>query len=223
MDSAKTKIEALPQALWRIPQWFPNLSTSTLDLLRLFHVELLHFNSKVNLIGRGTERESDEAHFADAIYGIQIVLEHSRALSFYDIGSGNGLPGVALAIIQPGCVVKLVERDTRKAEFLKQIVFRLQLANVEVLCGRFEDIKPKSIEIALSRGFASISKAILKNNKAFHEGSTYYHFKTNTWSREIAEIPSQVCAIWTPELVGEYSLPVNQARRAIIATRKTGD
>jgi hypothetical protein len=44
--------------------------------------------------------------------------------------------------------------------------------------------------------------------------------KTTTWSTEIAEIPSQLCAMWAPELVGEYSLPHAQARRAVVATKK---
>jgi 16S rRNA (guanine527-N7)-methyltransferase len=214
------KIETAVHALWRVPQWFPKLPPSAIELLKMFHVELLHFNAKVNLIGRGTERESDEAHFADCIYGSQIVLEHSKASDFYDIGSGNGLPGIVLAILQPRAAVWLVEKDLRKCEFLKQMIFRLDLKNVQVVNRRFEELPRGSVDVAVSRGFASISKAILKGNKSFHKDSNYYHFKTGTWGREVAEIPSQVCAVWTPILVGEYALPVNQAQRAILLTKK---
>lgn len=208
------------QALWRVPKWFPDLSKETLDLLQLFHVELLHFNAKINLIGRGTERDADEMHFADAILGAQIMLKDCRSKVIYDVGSGNGLPGVALAILDPKRSVILVEKDMRKSEFLKQIVFRLKISNVEVRFMKFESMEPGSVETAVSRGFASISKAILMGNKCFHKGSSYYHFKTSNWPREIAEIPSQVCAVWTPALVSEYSLPVTMARRAIVVTRK---
>ena len=54
---------------------FLNLPKDSIELLKQFHVELLHFNAKVNLIGRGTERDADEAHFADSIMGGQMVIE----------------------------------------------------------------------------------------------------------------------------------------------------
>jgi 16S rRNA (guanine527-N7)-methyltransferase len=196
------------------------MPANMLETMRLFHVELLHFNAKVNLIGRGTERDADEAHMADSILGSEILLKHCTAKTIFDIGSGNGLPGIAIAIMDPTRTVKLVEKDARKSEFLKQIIFRLKLPNAQVMNVRLEDIPPGSIDAAVSRGFASISKALLIGNKAFHKESQYYHMKTTTWSTEIAEIPSQLCAIWAPELVGEYSLPHTQARRAVVATKK---
>lgn len=208
------------QALWRVPKWYPKMQPQILETLRLFHVELLKFNAKVNLIGRGTERDSDEAHFADSILGSEMILKHSKTQTFFDIGSGNGLPGVVLAIMDGSRKVILVESDARKAEFLKQIIHRLGLKNVEVKNTRFEQLPPGSVDAAISRGFANITKAVLAGNKAFHKDSMYYHMKGNTWSREIAEIPSQLCAVWTPELVGEYSLPDTQVRRAIVVTKK---
>lgn len=211
-----------PQALWRVPQWFTHFSPQVLETLRLFHVELLHFNTKVNLIGRGTERDADETHIADALYASELILKKSSSKTFYDIGSGNGLPGIAMAIIDSSRKIKLIEKDARKSEFLKQIIFRLKVSNVEVLNTRLEEVAQGSIDSAVSRGFASISKALLLGNKAFHKDSEYFHLKTTTWSTEIAEIPSQLCAIWTPELVGEYSLPRTQARRAVVRTKKIG-
>lgn len=208
------------QALWRIPKWFPALSPQVLAQMKVFHAELLHFNTKVNLIGRGTERDSDETHFADSIFGSQLILKHSANKVFYDIGSGNGLPGIPMAILDPHRKIILIESDARKAEFLKQIIFRMKLSNIEVRNTRFEQLPPNSIDAAVSRGFASISKAILTGNRTFHKDSAYYHMKTNTWSREIAEIPSQLCAVWSPELVGEYALPDTQARRAVVVTKK---
>lgn len=213
---------ATPQALWRVPQWFNHLSPQVLETLRLFHVELLHFNAKVNLIGRGTERDADEAHFADSIAGAEIVFKKSAAKTIYDIGSGNGLPGIAMAIMDPSRQIKLVEKDARKSEFMKQIIFRLKLANAEVLNVQLEQLPQGAIDCAVSRGFASISKALLLGNKAFHKDSQYFHLKTTTWSTEIAEIPSQLCAIWAPELAGEYTLPASQARRAVVMTKKIG-
>lgn len=210
------------QALWRIPQWFPDLNETVLETLKKFHDELVRYNTKINLIGRATERDSDEVHFADSVLGGRLILSKLTEGTIYDIGSGNGLPGVALAIMKPGLKVVLLESDTRKSEFLKHVVHLLGLSDIEVMNQRLESLPPGSISAGVSRGFASLTKAVLLGNRVFGLNSQYFHMKTSTWSREVAEIPSQVCSTWSPELVGEYALPASQARRAVVCTTKIG-
>ena len=55
-----------------------------------------------------------------------------------DIGSGAGLPGLALAIAEPRLDVVLIESLLRRSEFLRMVVTELGLG-VEVLRGRAED------------------------------------------------------------------------------------
>jgi 16S rRNA (guanine527-N7)-methyltransferase len=55
-----------------------------------------------------------------------------------DIGSGAGLPGIALAIAEPGLDLVLIESLLRRSEFLRMAVTELGL-DVEVLRGRAED------------------------------------------------------------------------------------
>jgi 16S rRNA (guanine527-N7)-methyltransferase len=55
-----------------------------------------------------------------------------------DIGSGAGLPGLALAIAEPRLDVVLIESLLRRSEFLRMVVTELGLG-AEVLRGRAED------------------------------------------------------------------------------------
>jgi 16S rRNA (guanine527-N7)-methyltransferase len=55
-----------------------------------------------------------------------------------DIGSGAGLPGLALAIVEPELRVVVVESLLRRTEFLRMAVAELGL-DVEVVRGRAED------------------------------------------------------------------------------------
>ena len=57
-----------------------------------------------------------------------------------DIGSGDGLPGVPLAILRPELTVRLVEPLLRRATFLSEVVSELGLSNVEVIRSRAEDL-----------------------------------------------------------------------------------
>ena len=208
-------------ALWRVPQWFPDLAPETLEALKRYHVELLRFNGKLNLISRNTERDADETHFADSILAIRALPQLAAAAQVVDVGSGNGLPGLIFAILHPGRAIQLVESDVRKCEFLKHMVHLLALKGVQIANVRVETLLPLAAgTVGVSRGFASISKTCIMANKLFPVGGKFYHLKGNSWSSEIAEIPSQLISIWTPELVGEYTLPVSQVRRGLVCTTK---
>ncbi len=210
-------------ALWRVPDWFKDVDAKLLSQYQIYHSELLKFNMRLNLISRGTERDADEVHFADCILASRILPRTTLGKEVYDLGSGNGLPGIVLALNYPETQFLLVEGDSRKCEFLKHIIHVLQIGNAKPMNVRLETLKNHSIEVAMSRGFASLSKSLLMVNRCFQKGGRFYHMKGGSWSSEIAEIPSQLISVWRPELVGEYSLPVSQARRAIICTTKVQD
>lgn len=206
-------------ALWRIPEWFPKLDPVIEGKLKLYHTELLKFNAKLNLISRNTERDADEVHFADCLMAAE-VLKGKLGPKVYDIGSGNGLPGLLFALLFPNTEFLMVESDTRKCEFLKHTIFTLGLKNAQVVNARLESLGETGMKECISRGFATISKSILACNKLFKGEGRFYHLKGNNWSGEIGEIPVQLISIWSPALVGEYSLPATQARRGIVITTK---
>ena len=69
-----------------------------------------------------------------------------------DIGTGAGLPGLALAIVRPDLRVDLVESLLRRTDFLSEVVADLGLAErVRVVRGRAED-RPV-IELAGGAGY----------------------------------------------------------------------
>jgi 16S rRNA (guanine527-N7)-methyltransferase len=57
-----------------------------------------------------------------------------------DIGAGAGLPGIPLAIVEPGLSVALVEARAKRVSFLRAVVRELGLPNAEVLEGRAETL-----------------------------------------------------------------------------------
>jgi 16S rRNA (guanine527-N7)-methyltransferase len=207
-------------AMWRIPEWFNRLSPEVCENLKGYHSELLKFTKKINLISMATVRESDKVHLGDCILAAEIILRQPLGRKVFDIGSGNGLPGLILALLDPSREYVLVESDERKCEFMKHSAHILKLRNVIVSNSRIEDLVGLDMESAVSRGFASITKTLLICNRLFKEGGVFYHLKGSNWSGEVSDIPSQVFSSWKPDLVAEYSLPASGIRRAVVSTQK---
>ncbi|MBV9818811.1 MAG: 16S rRNA (guanine(527)-N(7))-methyltransferase RsmG [Solirubrobacterales bacterium] len=76
-------------------------------------------------------------HLADSLVALQLP-ELARATAIADLGSGAGLPGLALAVARPHASVALVESNGRKCEFLERARLACELTNVRVVRGRAE-------------------------------------------------------------------------------------
>jgi len=214
--------ESRPQGYWRIPELLPDLGADILAKLESFYSELIRFNQKVNLVPRRTELETDVAHFYDCIVGGKIVLEISKAKSIYDLGSGNGLPGIVMAVMDPSRQMVLVDADAKKIDFLTYVANHLALKNVRVLKGRIDELPTGEMLCAVTRGFSVITKAILLARHPMRVGGEFYHFKGSGWVTEVAQIPSQICTSWQPSLTREYELPIINTRQALICTKRIG-
>jgi 16S rRNA (guanine527-N7)-methyltransferase len=69
-----------------------------------------------------------------------VLLAHLEdARTVVDVGSGGGLPGLALKISRPELELTLVEADQSKAAFLVQACARLELAHTDVVAARAEE------------------------------------------------------------------------------------
>lgn len=78
-----------------------------------------------------------------------------------DIGSGAGLPGLALAIAEPGLDIVLIESLLRRTDFLRLVVAELGL-DVEVLRGRAED---RAVRESAGECDAVVSRAVAPLDK----------------------------------------------------------
>ena len=95
------------------------------------YLELIKKWDRVHsLVSKGDLTHLEERHVADSL-ALEPFLK--PASDHLDIGSGAGFPGVPLAICRPDVNVVLNDRSTNKCRFLREVKFRLELANVEIL------------------------------------------------------------------------------------------
>jgi 16S rRNA (guanine527-N7)-methyltransferase len=97
---------------------------------------LLKWNKVYNLTGvRGADEVVDR-HFVES-FALRPLLKGTHVA---DVGSGGGLPGVPLAIVEPERQFTLIESRAKRVRFLRHVVAELELVNTEVAHGRAEDL-----------------------------------------------------------------------------------
>ena len=208
----------------RLEGWFPELKKNVVADLCEYHAELMRVGKALNLIAPSTVVKAESIHFADSLLASNLIFKSLVAKqAVYDVGSGNGFPGLVMAITHRDTKFVLVERDTRKVEFLKLVVAKLKLDNVRVEPISFEQIQPNSVHNLVSRGFAPITKALLVARRPMAKGGRFFHLKGDSWSTELAGVPSQVFSVWTPSLLGQYKVPDINAEMAVVLTEKISD
>lgn len=105
------------------------------DLARFVEL-LLRWNRVYNLTGvRGAEEILDR-HLVESL-ALRSLLQGERVA---DVGSGGGLPGVPLAIVERARHFTLIESRAKRVRFLRHVAAELGLANTEVAHGRAEDL-----------------------------------------------------------------------------------
>jgi len=81
---------------------------------------LVQWQAKTNLVASSTLPNLWTRHISDSL---QLLTLAPDAKTWVDLGSGGGFPGVVLACVladRPGAMVHLVERNAKKAAFLRE-------------------------------------------------------------------------------------------------------
>ncbi len=132
----------------------PILEESAKELgIELSQEQLLQFHRYYEILTDWADRISlttvkdaegvQKRHFLESAALIPILEEEGLTLkdrSMIDVGSGAGIPGIPLKILEPSLKLTLVEAKQRKAEFLSALLPELGLDDVEVVAKRAEEI-----------------------------------------------------------------------------------
>ena len=209
---------------WRRMGTRADVNDEIAENLATYTQELLKFNKTVNLISATTIRTVETTHFYDAIAASRLIQPAMiPGAPLYDFGSGNGLPGLVFAILNPKTKVVLVDRDQRKLEFCKHVAATVKLTNLTIHVGAVEDLPESSVKNAVGRGFAPLSRALLTARKVVGKDGKFFHLKGDGWANELAQVPSQLFTFWSVSLLGQYRIPDSTGELAVVVTVKVAD
>ncbi|PKB70851.1 MAG: 16S rRNA (guanine(527)-N(7))-methyltransferase RsmG [SAR202 cluster bacterium Io17-Chloro-G6] len=139
-----------------------SLSDGQLEQFENYLRELTDWNQRANLTAITGYDEVQVKHFLDSLTVYLAAGEMlARPVRVIDIGSGAGLPGLALKLAFPEIRLSLVESVAKKTAFLEHMTATLGLEGVSVHTGRAEDLARQELlrdafDLAVVRGVAKL-------------------------------------------------------------------
>ncbi len=156
-----------------------------LEIAEAFAAELADTGVTHGLIGPREVPRLWERHLLNCA-----VIEDAfpQGARLVDVGSGAGLPGLALAVARPDLEVHLVEPMLRRTTWLQDVVGRLGLEGVTVHRGRAEELTGRlSAPWVTARAVARLAKLARWCVPLLEPGGTLVAMKGRSAPEELAE------------------------------------
>ncbi|MCF8462370.1 MAG: 16S rRNA (guanine(527)-N(7))-methyltransferase RsmG [Rickettsiaceae bacterium] len=131
--------------------FFPNVPRGAFLKIQEYLQILLKWNERTNLISKNEIPNIWERHIINCAQLCDFIKKDQKIL---DVGSGNGLPGIILAILTNNNVV-LVENQKRRVDFLQHVIDELHLDKVSIV---YKDVRKLNLQtdILVARAFKSL-------------------------------------------------------------------
>jgi 16S rRNA (guanine527-N7)-methyltransferase len=174
---------------------------------------LQRWNKVYNLTAVRDPAQMQLLHLDDSLS----VAPFIRGETCLDVGSGAGLPGIPLAIVQPERQFTLLDTNGKKTRFMQQAVLELGLKNVSVIQTRVESWQPPAcFDAIISRAFASLYDFVTFTGKHAGENAILYAMKGRYPQAELAELPSG----WKVAAQHELHIPGLEAERHLLELQR---
>lgn len=128
---------------------------------------LLDWNQRINLTAITDRDEVFVRHFLDALTLVPLIEDafDASSLRLIDVGSGGGLPGIALAIVRPHWQITLLDSTRKKVNVLETFIDELELENVVAVWGRAEEVADvpahrHQYDVAVARAVAELRELV---------------------------------------------------------------
>ena len=160
------------QGMVELAQWIGKLGMelgpSQVEQFELYYREMMDWNERASLTAITDHQEVQTKHFVDsATVALALSGEEARRSStnIIDIGTGAGFPGLPLKILLRQPRLTLLDSTAKKAAFLRHVVDKLKLSDVEIVNDRAERVAHlpqyrEQFDVVVSRAVAPLATLV---------------------------------------------------------------
>ncbi len=163
------------------------VSHETIDKVYVYLAMIKKWNNSLNLISKQSSMDLD-SHVVDAIFGALNAKCMPESVVF-DLGSGNGLPGIIFGILGFKNVY-LIDQDVRKSVFLME-VNRLLGLNLNILNINFHYLNVSNIpapNFIISKAVGSSKYLCDLISNQYGKMPDFLFFKNKSQLKEIEDL-----------------------------------
>ena len=174
--------------------------------LLIYKELLIKWNNSFNLTSV-TNKEIVTHHFLDCL----AVIPFIKSSTLLDVGTGAGLPGIVIAIVNPDIKVSLVDKVGKKINFIKRIIAELDIKNIETYHDRVELLtSEEKYDGIISRAFSNMEVFIKSTKHLIKRQGVWYGMK----SKKILD--DEMVSINDPWALEKLDVPFLQAERYLV-------
>ena len=174
--------------------------------LLIYKELLIKWNNSFNLTSvKNTEIVTH--HFLDCL----AVIPFIKSSTLLDVGTGAGLPGIVIAIVNPDIKVSLIDKVGKKITFIKRIIAELEIKNIETYHDRVELLtSEEKYDGIISRAFSNMEVFIKSTKHLIKSQGVWYGMK----SKKILD--DEMVNINDPWALEKLDVPFLQAERYLV-------
>ena len=174
--------------------------------LLIYKELLIKWNNSFNLTSV-TNKEIVTHHFLDCL----AVIPFIKSSTLLDVGTGAGLPGIVIAIVNPDIKVSLVDKVGKKINFIKRIIAELEIKNIEPYHDRVELLtSEEKYDGIISRDFSNMEVFIKSTKHLIKNKGVWYGMK----SKKILD--DEMININDPWVLEKLDVPFLEAERYLV-------
>lgn len=150
---------------------------------------LLQTSQALNLFSAGDRLKIGDKHIPDSVAVLDFwkIKNGARVL---DIGTGGGLPGLALAVSVPELSFTLMDAREKKIHAVQSMADELGLTNVKTVSGRLEELAHKTkfreqFDIVTARALAPLQTLLEYASGFVKPGGFFYSWKGPEYPEEL--------------------------------------
>ncbi len=201
------------------------LSESQMESFLTYYEMLVEWNQVMNLTAITEYKDVMKKHFIDSL-SLAKVYDVTREAFVIDVGTGAGFPGLALKIAFPKLKITLLDSLNKRIKFLNEVIDKLNLAGVETIHGRAEDLaKPGKLrekyDLCVSRAVANLSTLSEYCLPFVKKGGLFISYKSDKVFEEAADAENAVLVLGgkIKEKI-EFQLPYSDMNRTFVVIEK---